>query len=156
MRVIFLDFDGVLLTLRTAFAWGSAWSKALPDPVLTHTLRRVCEIGVQIVVSSSWRDDSQMCLAKLRQANLDGFLHDDWRTVEVNLPDFKSRPAEIDNWLFRHKDCEDYRILDDDDWKWLPEQLPRVLKCCPNNGADAMVIEQLLQWAGLRQAKIIA
>jgi len=149
MKVIFLDFDGVILTLRTCAAHGRGWSSAAPDPVLSQVLRRVCGTGVRIVVSSAWRDMTT-CRPKLAEADLEQFLHQDWRTGEINLEAARSRPAEIAEWLSRHPEVTDFRILDDEQWFWTEDQVPRFLKCCSENGAGARLMIALLEWSGMK------
>lgn len=153
MKVIFLDFDGVILTLRTCVANElHGWSIAAPDPVLVNVLRRCCLEGVEIVVSSTWRTHEESCKMKLADCGLVIFLHHDWRTIEKHYGEAnESRPHEIGEWLSRHPEVTDYRILDDDSWKWTPEQAPRSLKCDAENGADARVMIALLEWAGARK-----
>lgn len=158
MKIIFLDFDGVILTLRTCVAHDKpAWSNAEPDPVLVNVLRRCCErTNFFIVVSSTWRTHEPTCKAKLEECGLIKFLHADWRTIEKHHGEAaESRPAEIAEWLSRHPEVESYRILDDDAWTWTAEQKPNELKCCPEDGASARVMLALLEWAGLRKKPTI-
>ena len=153
MKIIFLDFDGVILTLRTCIAHDQhGWSNAAPDPVLVNVLKRCCAQGVCIVVSSTWRTHQETCHAKLEEAGLLNFLHADWRTIENHFGGaVDSRPYEIAEWLSRHPEVKDYRILDDDSWNWTQEQAPHSLKCCPEDGASARVMKDLLEWAGAKK-----
>lgn len=149
IRVLFLDFDGVILTLRTLLAceyYGH--SQAAPDPMLCALLRRVCASGVQIVVSSSWRDAEKMCREKLTEAGLEEFLHSDWRTGETG-----HRPREIQAWLSAHPEVADYLILDDDDFGWEGEQSNRWIECSAYDGMSAIGMKLLEEWSGIERKR---
>lgn len=149
MKIIFLDFDGVILTLRTCVANFGGWNRAQPDPVLVDVLKRACLAGVRIVVSSTWRTDEPTCKAKLDECGLLEYLHDDWRTVQLNITEaVGERPAEIQEWLNRHV-VSDYRILDDDTWAFTSHQQERFLKCHEEDGASGRVLIALRDFAGL-------
>lgn len=155
MKIIFLDFDGVILTLRTCVAHDKpGWSSAPPDPVLVNVIKRCCDSGVRICVSSSWRDAEDQCKAKLEECGLINYLHADWKTPELRGKEATwDRRLEIDDWLKRHPEVKDYRILDDDNWAWHAEQKERFLKCDPHDGASAQVMIALLEWAGDKKKK---
>ena len=146
MKIIFLDFDGVLLTGRTRMAYGSSWSSAKPDRVVCKLLDRVCATGPRIVVSSAWRDIEQACKEKLNQGDLLEFLHADWRTD----PKGYCRPKEISNWLAAHPEVTDYVIIDDEDHGWTDEQRVKFLPCDPMEGMLSIEMEILAKWGGLR------
>lgn len=149
MKIIFLDFDGVIMTYRTLMASDVAgWSNADPDPMLCALLRRVCQKGARIVVSSSWRDVEKTCKAKLGDGGLLQFLHDDWRTTDMGVGK-DSRALEIAEWLSRHADATDYRILDDDHFDWTPEQMSKWIECSPYDGMPAMAMKDLAEWGGV-------
>ena len=146
--VVFLDFDGVILTLRTCLAEGTSWSRAKPDPVLTGVLRRICTVGVKIVVSSAWRDAEKITKDKLAEGGLIEHLHADWKTKELRSRQaYSDRPEEVAEWLSRHPEITSYRILDDDPWAWTPKQAERFLQCDAHEGASATVIKALIDWA---------
>ena len=149
MKVIFLDFDGVILTLRTKFASGKSWSAADPDPVLVAVLKRCCAKGVKLVISSTWRDINPRCHDVLKACGLFEFLHKDWRTGVSDTKEFaRSRPEEVHEWIKRHTDdVDDYRILDDEDWRWDAIQALKFLKCDAEDGASARVLKQLLEFS---------
>jgi hypothetical protein len=156
VRVIFLDFDGVIMTYRTLMASEvMGWSNADPDPMLCALLRRVCATGVGIVVSSSWRDAEETCKAKLKEGDLLRFLHDDWRTPHMyqDGQSAGSRSREVADWLTRHPEVADYRILDDDHFQWTPEQTARWIECSAYDGMPAMAMKDLAEWAGLARTK---
>lgn len=154
MKVIFLDFDGVILTMRTQAAARAeagkrvGWSWAPPDPLLCSVLRACCAAGVRIVLSTSWRDMGDACDEKLRQAGLYELLHEDWRTTLKSSPGVASdRPFQIAEWLGRHPEVTNYRILDDEDWHWTGDQKVRFVKCHAEDGMGGRDMHRLLSWA---------
>lgn len=150
MNILFLDFDGVLLTLRTGLSDRSTWSQATCDPVLVKAIDWCCQAGVKIVVSSSWRDMEDICKQKLVDCDLLKYLHEDWRTKTIDKDQpLESRPFEISEWLSRHVETETYRILDDDLWMWTDSHKDKVLQCHPEDGASGQVIHALMKWANV-------
>lgn len=153
-RVIFLDFDGVLLTLRTALASPSpGFSSAPPDPLTCAIIERVCKMGVSIVVSSTWREIGNRWKEKLEEAFLIQFLHPTDPTTPVLNCD---RSIEIADWLSRHPEVEDYRIIDDDHFNWTPEQDAKWIICEPHDGLGGREAVNLYDWAGVEDFKIRA
>jgi hypothetical protein len=149
VKALFLDFDGVILTLRTLVASEfMGHSNAAPDPVVCELIRRVCATGVWLVISSSWRDSERLCKQKLAEGGLLVFLHEDWRTGDCGYGQ-ESRALEIADWLKRHPEVTDYRIADDDQFAWTSEQDARWLKCHPYDGMPAMAMKELAEWAGV-------
>lgn len=150
VKILFLDFDGVILTYRTLLASPHmGHSKAAPDPMLCSLIRRACELGLRIVVSSTWRSMELACKEKLIEAGLLEYLHADWRTTDQG----ESRPKEISDWMADHPEVTDYRIADDDDFQWAPEQDAKWLKCSPYDGMPAMVMKDFAEWAGVVRTK---
>lgn len=151
-HIIFLDFDGVIQTLRGCIASGKSFSKAPSDPVLVELLRRACEAGARIVVSSTWRELGRMALDKLEENGLADYLMTDWKTPIIELRDYvAARPAEIADWLSRHPECKSYLILDDDEWKWTDEQREQWVKCCSRDGINHKGLLRISAWAGLEK-----
>lgn len=65
MKIVFLDFDGVLNHLE----WASGQPHPRPpfDPACVRRVARICErTGARIVVSSSWRTREQRSITWLR------------------------------------------------------------------------------------------
>ena len=111
MKIIFLDFDGVLSHYKSEYNI---------DPEKIELLLKIVEeTGAKIVISSSWRYNT-FELTKEKLGNLSFFEH----VIDVtprltyicdgeyyNVP----RGEEIDRWLKKHKDeIENYVILDDE------------------------------------------
>lgn len=147
MKIIFLDFDGVILTGRTMLTHPErSFSRAAPDPVLCTLLKRICTAtGFKIVVSSTWRTGGDRAKSKLFDVDLEEHLHEDWRTPDLN----KGRAHEITDWLSRHPEVTDYRIIDDDDYMWPPDQRQRWLQCSSDDGMLFNEMRELAIWAGL-------
>lgn len=116
MKILFLDFDGVITTYETG--WTISLDKlALVDRIINET-------GARIVVTSSWKHG---------YSNVDGFKNSICskrcsRTIKEETPfekfigqiyDITSgcgyRGEEVERWLEEHEDdVETYAILDDD------------------------------------------
>lgn len=107
MKVIFLDFDGVIVIPPD-------WRKA--NPACIHRLNKITEItGAKLVVSSTWRltERWEQCLK-------------DWgvtgevigctpsRFVSENGSHIRSRSMEIRAWLDEHPEIEDFIVIDDE------------------------------------------
>lgn len=130
-RILFLDIDGVLNSVRTYIAFGSYPDRLTPehvaalDPVALGLIRRMCaSAGVSIVLSSSWRVDHR------------------WSDVgqALDLPIIDATPClpfsrgeEIATWLSRNQDVSAYAIVDD-----IPDMLDgqrsRFVKICGEEG----------------------
>lgn len=157
MKIIFLDFDGVILTLRTSIAGGRGFTRSTPDFTVMTALHRACLAGAKLVISSAHRDLGQEHCVQILDAfqpviKLSQYLHQVWRTVSDFDPPMgshpASRPKQIDEWLSRHPDTTDYRILDDDAFPWTPEQQKKWLRCDSHAGMGWQSLEYLLEWSG--------
>lgn len=152
MRIIFLDFDGVLMTLRTKVADQTTWSGSEPDPLVLKLLWRVCSTNeainkpIRIVFSTAWRTNELICRDKLGQVEC--WLHPDCKTGDRG-----NRSLEIADWLAAHPEVTDYRILDDEDHKWTNAQRQHWLACHPYDGMMAEEMHALAEWAGLKALK---
>lgn len=129
MRVLFLDFDGVISTNRAYLAQKHIDNRDLRwlDPVACGLIKDLCkEFNLQIVVTSTWRkfglDRVAACLG---MHGLWKFTHTDWRTKDLWAKDGTCRPNEIRDWLARNPECDDWLILDDDEFRWDDEQRRR-------------------------------
>ena len=145
MRVIFLDIDGVLNSHRTAVAFESILQRRL-DPVAVMMLYRVVtRASAQIVVSSTWRRDSQWLTTIwgcLREAGWP-WDHTSFlplgecpiidRTTTEDLGPGTLRGHEIEHWLEAHPEVDDYIILDDDR-DMLENQMDRFIHCDNQTG----------------------
>jgi hypothetical protein len=122
MKIIFLDMDGVLCTQRSHIAQGL---QHMPDhhPFMDALDREGIGMlnkfnekhpDVLYVLSSTWRKHhtlQQMIDYMCGVYGFNGEFHPDWKTVELSGP----RGLEIQEWLARHPDTDNYLILDDND-----------------------------------------
>ena len=125
MKVIFLDFDDVLNSERTAICWG--WgpnrhaSRQLDenienprlDAVAVALIRKLCEkTNAKIVLTTSWR------LRFSIQAFIDMFSkYYDWHDASIidithQLRIQPSRGCEVIDWLEDHNEITHYVIID--------------------------------------------
>lgn len=124
MKIIFLDMDGVLCTLRSHMAQGSIkgiWHMAALDREAIGLLNRLSMRDVKWVLSSTWRLHwtKEEMERHLKSFGWTGTFHEDWRTKQLN----GIRGLEIREWLDRHvTEYETYAILDDNS-DMLPEQM---------------------------------
>lgn len=133
MRVLFLDFDGVLHAGPDVEATTAHWCWL---PALAQVLAR--HEDVRIVIHSTWRRDYD--LDELRE--LLGRLGD----RVIGATPLGERLESIEQWLDAHPEVSTYRILDDDeaDFYRRPAEL---IACDPVKGiADPDVRRQLLAW----------
>ena len=138
MKILFLDIDGVICSIRSATAFGGyPWGvnpedMRLFDPVAIALLKKLCnETGCKIVLASTWR----MTIGHAEIAKI------------LELPIIDSTPyllnnrwrgAEIAAWLKEHKeDVEKYAIVDDDD-DMNKEQIPFLVHI---KGHDGILME---------------
>lgn len=114
MRVIFLDFDGVLNTpafLDEVGDYGAIAAAHQIDTRAVDELNRLVGLtGAKVVVSSTWRRyHSVEELQKLLESR--GFRGE----VIGKTPELWCyRGAEIQDWLYEHLEVEQFVILDDD------------------------------------------
>jgi hypothetical protein len=140
MKVLFLDIDGVLNSMRTAKAFdGYPWNaKSLEnfDKVAIGLIQLLCEeTGCFVVLSSTWR------------------LGPNWKDLasQLSLPIIDRTPSnvtlsgyrgeEIKRWLEENPLVTQYAIVDDST-EILPEQLPYFVK---TNAEDGLSYQNYLQ-----------
>ena len=120
MKVIFLDIDGVLNSLRSAHAFNgyphdfSKESLKQFDWVAIELIKRVCdETNAKIVISSTWR----------KQHSIEDFKNYLKLDIIDKTPTMMGgRGYEIQKWLADKENIEKYAIIDDDN-DMLPEQM---------------------------------
>lgn len=123
-KVIFLDFDGVLLNMATKYHHA--------DPVCVAQLNRIVETaGAVIVVSSSWRGAKLASVAdKLLEWGVTGKVIGQTPRLERvssgGVDVAVERGLEIQAWLDQHSGVKTFVILDDD--KDMAHLLPRLVR----------------------------
>ena len=159
MKILFLDIDGVLCTLRAHYAYARRRRGIIDswDPVGARVIKEVCKSGVEIVISSSWRhycvnpydksDKSNILGVRLSEHGLTEHLHKDWKTGVSG-----SRGKEIRQWLNKHADVDKFIVLDDDIFD-MEDITPHVIHTDPNDGMSASNIKKLYEWACINKKK---
>ncbi|MCM1140833.1 MAG: HAD domain-containing protein [Muribaculum sp.] len=141
MKIIFLDFDGVM---DTASYCSYLERKGMPecdlnrrpyfDPKCIKYLQMIIDAtGADVVVSSDWKyiDSYGDLIEMWKERGLPGFITD----VTPNVS--KHRGDEIDRWLEECKTSVNYVILDDlDSSCFNKHQLPFLITINPNIGLD--------------------
>lgn len=115
MKIVFLDFDGVVSTPRAHMARTDA---PLPDrwidPIAVKLFNLLCEAtDAAVVISSSWRllyDGRESFREMMLRNGFAAALHADWRTERIDGP----RGDEVAEWLSRHPEVTAHAILDDE------------------------------------------
>lgn len=133
MKVIFLDFDGVLNS-AASFVYETRLRKKHPQttkklPPVNQTLCKICTSNfieildaapdAKIVISSSWRElfTLDWLKKKLEEYGIDGT-----RVIDRTPSSFSGdRGREIESWMDDHPEVEKYVILDDN-WIGPPYQ----------------------------------
>jgi hypothetical protein len=120
MKVIFLDFDGVITTVK------SRWRL---DEDKMNMIRYICmRTDAKLVLSTSWRmgdfKETMSYITQFERQNLtEKSVHyepclytlSDYTIDQTPRIDNGMRGLEIKAWLDEHADVENYVILDDDD-----------------------------------------
>ena len=150
MKIIFLDFDGVMDTayydhvLSKLRLPGNDTFGTVFDPNCVQNLKEIIDkTGADIVVSSTWKDDMSYkeILDMWNNRGLPGFVTDVTPTTAQH-----NRGDEIDAWLDEcNVECQ-YVIIDDlDATNFNDHQLPRLLVVNPFNGLDENTAERAIQ-----------
>ena len=149
MKIIFLDFDGVM---DTAYYDDFLHKNSLPktdkygivfDPYCIKNLKYIIDnTGADIVISSTWKDDMTYneILDMWKDRNLPGFVTDVTPTVS------RHRGNEIDAWLEECRDTCRYAIIDDlDSSNFNPHQLEHLFIVNPYCGLDEDTARRIVQ-----------
>ena len=145
MKVIFLDFDGVITS------YNSRWTLM---PVKMNYVARICaETGAKIVISSSWRQSSLESTLKDitnpeapyvedKPDTLSNFTIDVTPRLDCNK---YGRGDEIQWWLDRHPEVTNYVIIDDDTFDMLPNQMPHVVESSWEDGISKEMVDHAIE-----------
>ena len=151
MRVIFLDFDGVL---NGGWRRGVEFNWCLPSAVRALNWL-TAKSGAEIVVSSAWRHNRSLpgLVRKLREWGVTGkVIGATKRQLDYTEGLDEPRSVYIAEWLRRHPQVRDYAILDDnniflsDDGVWYTD----------HNLADRFVQTQTKVGLTMNDAKMAA
>lgn len=154
MKIIFLDFDGVISTNRAWIAqehikhFDMRWL----DPIACGLIAKLCaRYDYKIVVTSTWRKYGyERVSACLSIVGLFEYLHDDWCTQDLwsSGSSSGSRPLEIDAWLLDNSDVTDYLIIDDDSFDWTDQQRNNWIKTNQLDGFSTLDFEKVINING--------
>ncbi len=149
MKIIFLDFDGVM---DTAYYDDFLHKNSLPetdkygivfDPYCIKNLKYIIDnTRADIVISSTWKNDMTYneILDMWKDRNLPGFVTDVTPTVS------RHRGNEIDAWLEECRDTCRYAIIDDlDSSNFNPHQLEHLFIVNPYCGLDEDTARRIVQ-----------
>lgn len=138
MKVIFLDFDGVIVTNRSANAFTS-------DPACIQELQRIIDTTqAGIVVSSTWRlNDSENMSKQIAEFGLTNFRFLG-NTPHLWQPNGSLvRGHEIQAWLDQNKTAVDrFAIIDDD--ADMVHLMPFLFKTNFVNGLSATIADRVI------------
>lgn len=146
MKILFLDIDGVLNSRKSYIGMTPI------DIESWNMLKKVLEkTDTKIVLSSTWRKgerDKNEYLVKLEEIGLFDYTHEDWRTI-TNLPQisdfiYPSRGDEIQEWLDRHSEVDNYAIIDDDT-DMRENQIPHFVQTDFDSGMLPIHAEMLIE-----------
>lgn len=150
MKIIFLDFDGVMDTayydhiLNKKGLFGNDIFGTVFDPNCIQNLKKIIDsTGADIVVSSSWKYfmTYKDFLDMWEYRGLPGFVTDVTPTPTIR----RNRGDEIDAWLNECKVECCYVIIDDFDGSNFNEhQIPRLLTVNPFVGLDEEAAERAI------------
>lgn len=131
--IIFLDFDGVLNSLRSMLALGGCLPHQF-DSVAVNIMARLAKVAdARVVVSSSWRVGSNVLALRAILSQYSASLAVRVIDVTPSLPG--CRGEEIAQWLVRnpHRHNGSYLIVDDDS-DMLDAQLPHFVQTRQRDG----------------------
>lgn len=146
MKIIFLDFDGVIRVALEGGWIGPDAAQFCQDRM--RSLAWACDAtGARIVVSSDWRTaENRAEIEDHLSPHLSGYLHEDWAT-----PICGKRWNEVQRWLLRHPEVSDYAILED--WEQHfegcpPEMRARLHLCNNRHGLVPAITCRLVEQLG--------
>lgn len=151
MKLIFLDFDGVMDTAYYSHVLGkeglpgSDEYGAVFDPNCVKNLKEIIDkTGAEIVVTSSWKTlmSYEDVLNMWEQRSLPGCVID----VTPSPSGCRYRGDEIDAWLKECKEDCQYVIMDDiDERNFNEHQLHRLIVVNPYHGLDKEAAEKAIE-----------
>jgi hypothetical protein len=147
MKIIFLDFDGVIVTDRS-IKMRKQYGNAPFDPVAVANLNAlIASTGASIVLSTSWRTDLSLDMKQVLT----------WAGVRCNIigqtPVLGGRGYEIAAWLDAHaKGIQQFVILDDTrDQVLLGRLANNFVLTTMESGFDADALHRALRILGNRR-----
>ena len=133
-KILFLDFDGVLLSSH--FRKGSEFSKI---PLLEELTSKY---DLEVVISSSWRFHYSLPELKSKVGKKLGDIVID--TTGEACGSYHARFNEISEWLEFHPKC-DWRALDDSKFEF-PADCRNLILCDSRTGINQTQVNSLIDW----------
>lgn len=142
MKILFLDVDGVLNSLKTGGRY------ALKRPCLRRLENIVKDTKCKIVLSSTWRKD-EYALKRLKRVLK-------YRGIEIysTTPILEKgfRGLEIQAWLVSNPNPDGYTFaIVDDDSDMLEHQLPHFFQTDPEYGMTDIIAYRIAYHLGIEQ-----
>ncbi len=151
-KVIFLDIDGVLCTRRSHLAYGKEggiWYEW--DTLAVEVIRKMAKKGVIFVLSSTWRKPPHVEDFWKQWTKYGLEEHYLWERDWMTPIGQGVRGEEIKDWLNRHPEVTDYKIVDDNN-DMLEEQMSHCIFTDAEDGMTSDNIKKLLNWSGVWKA----
>lgn len=114
MKVVFLDFDGVLNSEKYVCACGHYG--VILDPTRMALLKRIVDAtGAKIVLSTSWREhwNKDVEKADAVEKKINAIFSSYGLTILDKTDVYSRREAEIEAWLMMHPETVSFVVLDD-------------------------------------------
>lgn len=131
MKVIFLDFDGVIVP----FGKASLSDKAIAEAVKHFNSLLAKEPDAKIVISSAWRQHGLGYCKRFLQ----GLGIDSERVVGITGTEKGSRGYQIQAYLCREPQIKQFVILDD--WSDMDHLMNKLVKCSSFIGLTAKEVD---------------
>lgn len=137
MKVIFLDVDGVLNSLRTVYAYGGYPFPDVRDGGI-HDVHNVDPIAIKMVLKLIKRTGAKVVL----HSTWRNYMDDQEFTEVFGIPIYNhtevfiGKPRSIVEWLEKHPEVTTYVILDDDN---MYDEIHQVWV----NGSNGLSLEDL-------------
>ena len=140
MKIIFLDFDGVMTTLNYVEDLCHQGKKhsdyfgAIFKQDSVESLKDIIDnTGASIVITSDWRNHFGLIGLKIMwlYRKMPGKIYG------ILPKGYKSRTTLIEEWLFKHKNVTTYVIIDDlPENQFMPEQRDFLVSINPYDGLN--------------------
>ena len=114
MKVIFLDFDGVLNSRRYLLNCGE--TDLAIDPAKMAVLKEIVDAtGAKLVLSTSWREHWSAVPEECSHIGqrINEIFSDHGMQIFDKTPKLPARAEEIKNWLDAHPETTNFVVLDD-------------------------------------------
>lgn len=137
MKILFLDFDGVI---RVPVDWETADGHDYCPDLLRRIAWIVRSTGAMLVTCSErrWMDGRDKIMAELEPWLPEAVFHADWQTPREP----RERWAQIEAWLARHPEVTRYAILDDEPMHYdgAPADMTERLVVCADEGITPQIM----------------